>query len=113
MERKSILEHLEYSEEKFTKRIIFKEGGSTVFVLNFMPGQKLPAHKHPGTEVYLLVVTGKGTLTIDGVDTEIQEKDVIHTTSEEELAFQNTSDGPVSLYVMLNKIPDERYAQNI
>ncbi|MEH7522992.1 hypothetical protein V7149_06845 [Bacillus sp. JJ1503] len=51
MEKKSITDAIEFSEEKFTKRIIFREGESTVFVLNFMPGQKLPAHKHPGTNV--------------------------------------------------------------
>ncbi|HLO13107.1 MAG TPA: cupin domain-containing protein [Pseudoneobacillus sp.] len=113
MEKKSLQEHLEYSEAQFTKRIIFKKGDSTVFVLNFMPGQKLPAHKHPGTEVFLLMLAGSGTFIIDGVPTEVQEKDVIHTSSEEELAFENTSNEPSSVYVMLNKIPDERYAQNI
>jgi quercetin dioxygenase-like cupin family protein len=113
MEKKSLQEYMEYSEEKFTKRVIFKEGGSTVFILNFMPGQSLPAHKHPGTEVYLLVLTGSGTFTIDGVDTEVQERDIIHTSAEEDLAFKNTGNEPVSLYVMLNKIPDERFAQNI
>lgn len=113
MEKKSLQEHIEYNENQFTKRIVFKKGDSTVFILNFLPGQKLPSHKHPGTEVYILVLTGNGTFTIDGVDTEVQDREVIHTTSEEELAFQNTGSEPVSLYVMLNKIPDERYAQNI
>jgi quercetin dioxygenase-like cupin family protein len=113
MELKSLHEHMEYSEEKFTKRIVFKKGDSTVFILNFMPGQSLPAHKHPGTEVYLLVLNGKGTFTIDGIDTEVNEQNVIHTSADEELAFKNTGSEPVSLYVMLNKIPDDRYAQNI
>lgn len=113
MEKKSLLEHQEYNDEKFTKRIVFKKGDSTVFILNFVPGQSLPAHKHPGTEVYILVLNGNGTFTIDGVDTEVHEQDVIHTSAEEELAFKNTGNEPVSLYVMLNKIPDERYAQNI
>jgi quercetin dioxygenase-like cupin family protein len=113
MEKKSLQEYLEYSEEKFTKRIIYKKGDSTVFVLNFMPGQTLPAHKHPGTEVYLLVIKGSGTFTIDGVDTDVQTNDAIHTSAEEELAFKNTGNEPTSLYVMLNKIPDERFATNI
>jgi quercetin dioxygenase-like cupin family protein len=113
MEKKSLQEYMEYSEEKFTKRVIFKEGGSTVFILNFMPGQSLPAHKHPGTEVYLLVLTGSGTFTINGVDTEVSERDIVHTSAEEDLAFKNTGSEPVSLYVMLNKIPDDRFAQNI
>nr|WP_251025875.1 cupin domain-containing protein [Bacillus sp. ISL-47] len=104
---------MEYSDKQFTKRILFKKGESTVFVLNFMPGQELPVHKHPGTEVYLMVLQGEGTLTIDGNPTEVAERDVIHASGEEEFSFKNTGDEPVSLYVMLNKIPDERYAQNI
>ncbi|MFD2445138.1 cupin domain-containing protein [Bacillus sp. CGMCC 1.16607] len=113
MKKKSLQEHLEYNENQFTKRIIFKHGESTVFVLNFMPGQKLPAHKHPGTNVFILILNGNGTFTIDGVETKAKEREVIHITSEEELAFHNTGAEPASLYVMLNKIPDERYAQNI
>jgi quercetin dioxygenase-like cupin family protein len=113
MEIKSILDHKEYSETNFTKRIIFKNGESTVFILNFSPGQKLPAHKHPGTEVYLLVLNGSGSFTINGKDTPATENDVVHVSGDEDLAFENTGDHPASLYVMLNKIPDERYAKNI
>lgn len=112
MEKKSIADAQEFSEKQFTKRIIFREGESTVFILNFMPGQQLPAHKHPGTEVYLMVLQGKGTLIIDGISHEVSEKDVIHAGGEEEFAFNNTGGESVSLYVMLNKIPDERYVQN-
>ena len=59
MEKNTLKSFMEYSEDKFTKRVIYKKGETTAFVLNFMPGQQLPAHKHPNTEVYLLVVTGK------------------------------------------------------
>ncbi|MFE8697352.1 cupin domain-containing protein [Cytobacillus sp. FJAT-53684] len=113
MEKKSIAAAQEFNEKQFTKRILFREGESTVFVLNFMPGQQLPAHKHPGSAVYLMVIQGGGTLTIDGVPTEVTEKDVILAGGEEEFAFTNSSEENTSLYVMLNKIPDERYAQNV
>lgn len=113
MEKKSITEAMEYNSERFTKRIVFQKGESTAFVLNFMPGQALPAHKHPGTEVYLLVLCGSGTFTINGVDTEASANEVVHSAGDEDLAFANTGTEPVSLYVMLNKVPDERYVQNI
>ncbi|WP_394140340.1 cupin domain-containing protein [Cytobacillus oceanisediminis] len=113
MEKQSIVSAMEYSDKQFTKRILFKKGESTVFILNFMPGQELPAHKHPGTEVYLLVLQGNGTLTINGEPTEVSEKAVIHAGGEEEFSFKNSGNDRVSLYVMLNKIPDERYAQDI
>ncbi|MED3553294.1 cupin domain-containing protein [Cytobacillus praedii] len=113
MEKKSIIEAQEFNAKQFTKRILFREGESTVFVLNFMPGQQLPAHKHPGTNVYLLVLQGSGKLTIDGVPSDVNEKDVILAGGDEEFAFINNGNDHTTLYVMLNKIPDERYVQNI
>jgi quercetin dioxygenase-like cupin family protein len=113
MEKNSIKAFQEFSEERFTKRIIYKKGETTAFVLNFLPGQKLPTHKHPGTEVYLYVVTGNGTLILDDQETVITEADIIHVGGEEELAFNNNGNEPVSLYVNLSKVPSKRYAQNI
>lgn len=113
MEKKSISEAIEFHLDKFTKRIIFRDEESTVFVLNFMPGQKLPAHKHPGTNVYLLVLQGSGTLIIDGAEIAVAKNDVVKATGEEEFAFINSGEENVSLYVMLNKIPNEKYVQNI
>jgi quercetin dioxygenase-like cupin family protein len=78
VEKNSIKSFMEYNEDKFTKRVIYKKGETTAFVLNFLPGQQLPAHKHPGTEVYLFVVTGSGTFIIDGSDTEVSEGDILH-----------------------------------
>ena len=104
MDKQSIKTFQEFNEDKFTKRVIFNNGSSTAFVLNFLPGQKLPAHKHPGAEVYLLVVSGNGTMIIDGKETDVTETDVIHTNDEEELSFANTSSDRVSLYVVLNKL---------
>jgi quercetin dioxygenase-like cupin family protein len=113
MEKNSVKAFMEYSEEKFTKRIIYKKGETTAFVLNFLPGQKLPVHKHPGTEVYLYVLTGNGTIIIDGTESEVTEADLIHVDSEEEMSFHNSGSEPVSLYVVLSKIPSELYAKNI
>jgi quercetin dioxygenase-like cupin family protein len=113
MEINSVKTYQEFSEERFTKRIIYKKGETTAFVLNFLPGQQLPVHKHPGTEVYLYVVTGSGTFIIDGHETVVSEADLVHVGGEEELAFHNTGNEPVSLYVTLSKIPNEQYAKNI
>ena len=113
MQMQSVKAYQEYSEEKFTKRVVFNNDDSTAFVLNFMPGQKLPAHKHPGAEVYLFVMNGMGTFIIDGKETEVKGADLIHTSDQEELAFTNSGSEPVSLYVVLNKVPNQEYAKNI
>lgn len=104
---------MKYCEDKFTKRIIYKKGEMAAFVINFLPGQALPTHKHPGTETYLYVITGTGTIVNNGTETEVAEADLIHVNSEEEMSFKNSGSKPVSLYVILSKIPNENYAKNI
>lgn len=113
MEKRSLTNYQEFSEERFTKRIVFKKGESTVFLLNFTPGQELPKHTHPGTEVFILTMQGEGTFTIDGSEVKAGANDTVHVTGSEELSYKNSGSEPVTLYVMLNKIPDERFAQNI
>lgn len=113
MEKHSLQNYQEFSEERFTKRVIFKKGDSTAFVLNFMPGQELPSHTHPGTEVYIMTAHGKGFFTIDGQEVSVVGNDVIHCGGQEQLAFKNDGAANVSLYVVLNKIPNDKYAENI
>lgn len=65
MEKKSIASALEFSEERFTKNDIFKSRNSSMFTLNFTPGQTMKSHSHPGKELYLHVLSGHGEFTID------------------------------------------------
>jgi quercetin dioxygenase-like cupin family protein len=103
MEIKSITAAQIFTEEKFTKRILFQDEASTVFALNFMPGQSLPTHKHPETLVYIVVIQGGGTVHVDGKETEVLIHDVIHVEGSEEFSFKNTGNELTSLYVSLTK----------
>lgn len=113
MEKKSLQDVREFDENKFTKRVLFQKRESVVFVLNFLPGQSLPAHKHPRTNVFILVLEGEGMISVDGVDTAVLTNDAIVCEGDEQFAFTNTGNDPARLYVVLNKIPDQRFAQNI
>lgn len=113
MEKKTIIEAKQYHEEHFTKKILFKNGDSVVFVLNFMPGQQLPEHKHPGADVYLHSLTGEGMITVDGIEQELAEGDVIHLSGEESFAYRNNGQTPASLYVVISKVPGPAYTQEI
>src|SRR5699024_7106809 len=100
---KNISEAQEYSHERFKKGSLFKEKGSSAFVLNFMPGQELPAHRHPGHDVYLFVFEGEGECTIDGETHSLAWRDVIHCNEEEELSLKNSGQKLMSVYVVLAK----------
>jgi quercetin dioxygenase-like cupin family protein len=113
MEIKQLSSAQEYNETQFTKRIIHKKGESVVFALNFMPGQELPKHQHPNTDVYILVLEGNGIMTVDCQHTKVVKGDVVHCDGNEQFSYKNSGDVPSSLYVVLSKVPDERYAQNV
>ncbi|MEC0127613.1 cupin domain-containing protein [Paenibacillus pabuli] len=113
MSIKSLQDVKEFSPDRFTKRVLFQEGGGVTFVLHFLPGQQLPTHKHPGTDVILLVVEGAGTLILDGKEQGVKQEDVIHCGGETEFAFHNTGDQEVRLFVVLNKVPEASYAKDI
>ncbi len=113
MEQKVWAEHIQFSDDKFTKRVIFNDGNSTVFVLNFKPNQSLPKHKHPGTNVFIHVLSGSGAFEIDGKEVACKSGDVFLIKGDEEMSFNNNGEQNVSLYVMLNKIPNENFAKDI
>jgi len=112
MMKKSLEDVLEFSADRVTKRILFQQGDSVAFVLNFAPGQALPAHRHPGAVLYVLVLEGSGAVTVDGTETNLTAGDVICCGGEELFAFRNTGGEPCRLYVVLSKIPGERYARD-
>lgn len=103
MEKKNIQNYIETNDERFTKRVIFTQENSTVFILNFKPGQTLPKHKHPGTTLQLLVLQGEGSFSIDGKEVGVKTNDVISISGDEELAFTNNGSTDVCLYVTMAK----------
>ena len=99
----NIKDVIEFQEEKYKKRFIFKVGQDSLLVLNFEPHQFLPPHKHPGLNLYLLVLEGEGTFTIDGKNIEAKKDDWIYAEGEENFSFKNGSKR-TSLYVVLSEI---------
>lgn len=113
MEKKNVQDVMQYQEERFTKKIIFQQGESVVFVLNFMPGQKLPVHKHPGADVYIMALKGNGTIHVNEVEQPFAEGETIYINGDESFAYTNDSTSPSSLHVVLSKLPSPAYAKEI
>ena len=103
MSAKNINDFLIYDSARLTKQVIYKEEKSQAFVLNLIPGQKLPPHNHPNAHVYLLVIEGGGMCGIDDQLFNIHERDAIHCGDKQMLAIENTSDKNLSLYVILTR----------
>src|SRR5690625_1255747 len=93
-----------YDEKRFTKIDIIKNRRSTAFYLNFLPEQHMKPHTHPGRELYLHVMEGKGTLFIDDEVVEISVNDVIQCDPDEKIGFTNTGTEPVTIYGVMTKV---------
>ena len=61
----------------------FKKIDSTAFVLNFMPGQELPLHKHQGSDVFIMTIEDKGLFIIDGKEGAATKNDFIHCSDQD------------------------------
>lgn len=112
MEKRQLSQYQEYQENKFTKRIVFKEEDNVIFILNFAPGAELPTHKHPGANVYILVLEGAGQVICSGQASAVTQGDILHITGDEDFSYRGGETNS-SLYVVLTKIPGENYAKNV
>lgn len=113
MEKTNLSEYQDYQDNKFTKRVVHKEDTNVIFVLNFAPGTELPTHKHPGANVYLLVLEGAGTVTHNETQTDVAKGDIIHINGDESFSYRNGTEAESSLYVVLTQTPHASYAKNV
>lgn len=97
---------IRFDEKRFTKVDMIKRRHSVAFMLNFLPEQQMKSHNHPGRELYLHIISGTGTLLIDGEEVPVQEGDVLYCEPEEQIGFNNASEGKVSIYVTMTKISE-------
>lgn len=107
MELHQISEYMQFSEERFTKVDFVKNRRSNGFVLNFLPGQEMKAHHHPGKDLFLYMVDGTGTVTVDDEPIALKTGDVLYCEAEEKIGFINTSDANVSIYGAMTKTVDK------
>ena len=94
----------QFDETRFTKIDIIKNKRSSAFYLNFLPEQHMKPHTHPGRELYLHIIEGKGTLFIDNEAVEIEVGDIIYFDPEEKVGFTNTGTDPATIYGVMTKV---------
>lgn len=72
----------------------------------------MAAHYHFGAELYLHILKGNGIITINGSDLNVVKDDVVHCEGTKKLAFTNSGDEMVSIYVTLSKVSVENVKSN-
>lgn len=100
----SLKEAQVFDEKRFTRQVVFRTESTTAILLNFLPEQELPPHRHPGQDVLIQVLRGSGTGKLGETSFTFSEQDAVHCSGEEELHLRNSGDEPLSLFVVLNKI---------
>jgi quercetin dioxygenase-like cupin family protein len=113
MKIEKISEKIVYNEEKFTKRILFNENKVLNFVLNFKPGQGVPAHNHEQSDLIIHVLAGDGEMGVDGVMNNITQGDVIHLKGTEVFSLKNSGDKDMSCFIILAPNPSPMYSKEV
>lgn len=111
MKLEKIANKIAFTDESFTKRIIFKEDKVLNFVLNFKPGQGVPPHNHEQSDLLVHVLAGDGEMTVDGSLHNITEGDVIHCYGKEVFSLKNTGTKDMSLFIVLTPNPSSPYSK--
>lgn len=103
MQKENFSDHIQYHNEKFHRSVVFKDDLITALVLNFRPGQTLPAHHHPGTKVQLIVLEGEGVFSFDEKAVSAIKGDVLFVDGEQMISFTNNRAADTSIYVILHR----------
>ncbi|HET7627187.1 MAG TPA: cupin domain-containing protein [Bacillales bacterium] len=100
---KNIRDAQTFDKNHMKKETLFQQDDHSIFLINLLPGQKLPAHRHPDQHVYLLVLEGEGEYTINGERHSLAWRDVLHGQNDEWLGVENTGRKFMTLYVVLTR----------
>src|SRR5699024_8671350 len=101
MKIQSCSELQEFDDARFVKKNLYKGNGNVVFLLHLLPGQEIPAHTHPGKEVFLLGLQGRGSLWIGGEHHTLGCQDFVYCGDEDALRIYNDGKEGWVLYVVL------------
>jgi quercetin dioxygenase-like cupin family protein len=65
MEIRSFPDEMVYDPNTLTKKILFNTKEALCFVLNLMPGQTIPAHRHENSVLTAAVIKGECEIAVN------------------------------------------------
>jgi quercetin dioxygenase-like cupin family protein len=79
----------EYDKERFVAAPLLDGSHSNVRVIRLSPGQVLPPHMHPTSDLMIYIVEGSGSLDIDGSTVAFVAGSLAFFRGDEELRLAN------------------------
>ena len=105
MNKFNVEELKEFSHDKRVRKTLSKEGRFEMDLIFYEPNQSSPEHVHKHQDEIFYVVSGEGTMIINGKAIAVKEKDIILTPSGTTHGLINDSSSRLTLLFIKNKRP--------
>ena len=113
MDIKNMKESMVFNEKTFTKRVLLANKDILCFVLNLIPGQVLPEHKHENSSLVFHVMTGSGEVKINEEVVKISTGSVVSAKGEDDFSIPTVTEN-LSLFVVISPNPSSHlYSQSL
>ena len=97
METLTVEDLMEFDpERRVRKRLILSERLESELVC-YSAGQSTVEHHHVGQDEIFLVLEGHGTMTVDGVTTEVGPTSMVFAPADSKHSVQASEDGPMAM----------------
>jgi quercetin dioxygenase-like cupin family protein len=99
-----------YRAKGIEVQMLVENAGAYLGKLRFEPGTKVPAHRHPESEELLTILSGAGTMTIDGKVVEVRAGDAVRIPVNALHDFAASATHPVeAIQTYTPRGPEERF----
>lgn len=92
MDLKNIKDSLVFSDNTFTKRILYADNQTLCFVLNLKKGQSLPLHRHESSTLVMYVLKGKGEIKINNETGVLEEGAFVSARGEDDFEIPSVAE---------------------
>lgn len=104
MEIRDLNEILSFSKNGVTKKIVFNTKEALCFILNLLPGQTIPVHRHENAVLIANILSGACEVTVNQDQYELQKGHAFMVKGEDEFGIPLVK-SDVSIYVILSPNP--------
>lgn len=95
---------MKYSKDKFQKNFIFENEHSKTFCLCLLPGQAISPHQHPGHQLQVMVIEGKGKVCVNDKEELFSEGDIVRCHADDFFSLKNCSEDNLCCLATMFKV---------